>query len=75
MQAADDVGYFLAELVDAWDECFYVVDARDEDLVFYCGGLVFGGAGEGFEAVDDVVAGGLVRWDFLWGRVRTYTSA
>lgn len=56
VQAADDVGYFLAENVNLGDELFDVVDAGSEDLILDGLGFGFGGTGEGLEAVDDVVA-------------------
>lgn len=57
VEAVHEVGDFLAEVIDARDEDFGVVDAGDEDLVLDRFGFEGGGAHEGFEAVDDVVAG------------------
>jgi hypothetical protein len=56
MQTADDVGDFLAEDVNCWDEGLYVVDSRNEDLIFYCFGFLFYGTGVWFETVDYVIA-------------------
>ena len=64
MEAADDVGDPLAEKVDLWDEFFCVVYAGNEDLVFDCFRFLFGGPGEGLEAVDYVVAGWMLVFSF-----------
>lgn len=58
IETVDQVGDFLAEVVDPWDEDFGVVDPRDEHLVFDGFGFEGRGAHERFEAVDYVVAVG-----------------
>lgn len=64
------MGDFLPEDVDGWDQRFYVVDSRDEDLIFYCFGFLFYRTGVWFKTVDYVVAVGVVSLAFcavVWG--------
>lgn len=71
MSIFPDMSYFLAELVDSWDEGFDIINAGDEDLVLDCFGPAPYGAGERFETADDVVACSVRLARFREGAVRT----